>query len=141
MPCRCDIPDPGERDLEVIKVCKLLVYVFEKTGFSAHAWVREIANKEGYQAMFDRDRDYLDDLTATLCQEVRAIDKKPALANEILWNGRSAKARSLANWWEAHLEADRIREEEEAAEAEKELTRTRALTKLSDEEREALGVV
>lgn len=74
------------------------------------------------------------DYTAELCGFLNKIHDDRF--EQIVYNGRDKTARRLADWWDAHREADRIREMKEA-----EAKRTRVekiLDKLSDDEREEL---
>lgn len=49
-------------------------------------------------------------------------------------------ARQLADWWENHQEFDRVRTAEEKRKAKLESLKENILAKLTDEEKEALGL-
>lgn len=145
MPCRCDIPDPSERAYEAKRVAKHLVYLSDNGpdytfDFEIEDWVREVAKASEF--WIDRELDLDEDvnvLTATLCEYLTELDGTNA-GEELIWNGRNSKARSLASWWEAHQEEDRKRIKAEREQEKMELTRKKALAKLTRAERKALGV-
>lgn len=71
-----------------------------------------------------------------MCSAIRALTDEQM--NRIVYDGRNPKARSLADWWEKHLEADRIREEQERKEAQEKANLDSALKKLTVEEMSAV---
>lgn len=74
----------------------------------------------------------LDTATDLLCGLCKKLEKSKI--------GKKLMTRELAKWWQAHQEADRIREESERMRRERETTRQRALAKLSPAERRILGI-
>ena len=58
----------------------------------------------------------------------------------LISDASSKGSRALADWWEEHLENDRKREQEEAAQAEEKRLRKSGLSKLTSAERRSLGV-
>lgn len=66
--------------------------------------VKAAANKYGNISM-------LDSMSRQLCDTI--INLTEAQANAIIWDGRNANARKLADWWETHQGADIVRLEKE----------------------------
>ena len=52
------------------------------------------------------DRFDIKELTNMLCQKCKEIEKNPASAEYILYNGRKVIARELADWWDVHKAFD-----------------------------------
>lgn len=73
-----------------------------------------------------------------LCALLKSMSSEDVDA--IVYNARSEMSRELATWWETHQAADRAREAKEQADIRNAALRQQALAKLTDEEREALGV-
>ena len=129
MPCRTDYLEPNQREVELQRAARLLVYLWEQTGKNLEAWaVSESTN------VYARDERSVTEL----CAALRAMDSKQR--DTIIYNAHDKDARDLATWWEEHQAADAAREEQEAAEREQQTLREQALDKLSDEERKALGL-
>jgi replication initiation and membrane attachment protein DnaB len=55
--------------------------------------------------------DLLDEYTATLCDKIANMSE--ADKQRIMYDGRFKDARRLADWWEAHQEVDKKRENQE----------------------------
>lgn len=128
MPCNSDYMNPNERERELQRSAKLLVYVFRTIETTPPEWLLEEANN-----IYAKD----DRSVTMLCATLKAMDPQE---RETLLGGRKRTARDLANWWEEHLEADTAREEREAAEAERARSRRSGLNKLTAAERDALGI-
>lgn len=84
------------------------------------------------------------DYVPNLCKLLRSLTEDEI---ERIVYARKPIARRLADWWEEHQEADRLREEEEQKaaeaakqEAEKARIRREAAKKMTPEEREAFGI-
>lgn len=110
MPCRSDYMEPNAREAESKLVCQLLKYVFKAANIQPTQSVIdrvEVGIKEYYG-----NPNFLDADTDLLCQLLRTLPEDKA--NVILYDGRNANARKLAEWWEHHQEADRKREANEA---------------------------
>jgi hypothetical protein len=58
--------------------------------------------------------------------------------NTIVYNGRDATSRDLADWWDEHEEADRKREAKEQEQARQRALAESAMQKISREELAAL---
>lgn len=124
MPCRCDYMEPTEREIEATLVHELLNYV--------NAELRR-AGGTGSVITGNVDSD-----TEALCDLLRMMSQPNE--DHIVYNGRSAKARKLADWWDKHQEHDKLREAAEKHQARLRFLRETALAKLSREERQALGI-
>lgn len=110
MPCRSEYCEPSAREVESKRVCGLLVYLLELLGDTVPAGYPDAA-----KSMYGREN-ILDEATAHLCQLCGdlTLDQK----DTFMYDGRNAKARRLADWWDRHQAADRKREAEETREAE-----------------------
>ena len=127
MPCDSSYMEPTSREKQLQETAQLLVYVRKALLMDVPFSLAEAANN-----CYGRV-----DFVPQLCKAIRTMS--PSQQEQIIYNARSRMARRLADWWEAHQEADRKREALEAAEARKKLIRRRALAKLTAGEREALG--
>jgi hypothetical protein len=79
------------------------------------------------------NREQLDCLTQLLCQ---GCEETP---DEVIYNGRDATARKLADWWDAHKEADAAKEDHEAYLHNRQLSKDMEYFKgMSDERRQDL---
>jgi hypothetical protein len=128
MPCNSEYLDPNYKEIELQRTAKLLMYV--RWGTGKH--VSELLS----QAAADRycKRDYVE----ALCSEIKGLNTKEF--DDVVYNARDKDSRALADWWESHIEADRKREAKEQADTEREITRRKALAKLTQKERIALGL-
>ena len=75
----------------------------------------------------------LDKVTRLLCFTLRTLSA-PVLTTLLSGN------KELAEWWRAHQEEDKRRLEAERREFEKKQLKKKALSKLTQEERKALGI-
>ena len=75
---------------------------------------------------------------ALLCKEIGEMTEEEM--NSIVYDGRNPMARQTANWWELHVEADILREENKTKEELQQEVRKVAIEKLTLEERESLGI-
>ncbi len=134
MGCRSDYLEPNAREVELRRAARLLVFVHEKTGTTPPEWaVKEAAN---VYASDERS-------VTELCAVLRAMPA--AKRDKLVYNGRDAQARDLADWWDAHQAADAAREAAERAQASRARAETRARAKLkaaglSASEMAALGI-
>ena len=78
------------------------------------------------------------DWGVTLCKVL--TDMPSDLRDGVVYNAYDRRARALADWWETHLEQDRERAEREQEYERTSAIRDQALSKLTQEERDALGV-
>ena len=118
MPCDCSHMHPRELERESQLVCQHLVYVYRQLGRAVPSWVRKAAND--IYGCEDR-ADEVTEMLCTLC-------------------GKMTKARSLANWWDDHQEADRQKERAAKKAADKQVAKAYALKKLSPADKQALGL-
>lgn len=137
MPCRSDDYGPTSRQEESQRVCELLVYVArwlgQYRGADLPPHVAAAAeNVYGHVATLNSD-------TELLCRWLNDIEAVSDLADKVIYDGRNAEARKLADWWQRHQEADRLRAEREREDAERATAKASALAKLTPEERKALG--
>lgn len=78
------------------------------------------------------------DFTMKLCKLIETFTTEQM--DQIVYNGRSQDARSLADWWELHQAADQARAEQEAQRAKDDHDRVGAIAKLTPRERKLLGI-
>ena len=119
MPCNCDHLEPTKREAESVKVMEL---VREITG-------KPFDHKNPHHGPYG-NTDHLNAYTAHLC--------------EWCWNNPGKlkdMSLELQIWWRDHQEADKAKEEQEELKREVEIAKARAISKLTLEERKALGVI
>lgn len=107
MPCTSNYQDPTHEETNRIEIANHLIYAQECIGHVPSPKLREIANHVYGEGDFTTD-----ELTQQLCKLLGMFSETQL--NKIVYDGKKAKARKLADWWEKHQEADRKREEEEA---------------------------
>lgn len=129
MPCNSDYMEPTTREKQLRETNLLLIY--------AYACLDKIAPREVHDAARSMYGGRPESV-ADLCELLSGMTEEQL--NEHVYNGRDSTARRLANWWDLHQEADRQREAEKTAKEQQEAVKARALTKLTEEEREALGL-
>ena len=132
MPCNSDYMDPTVRESNSREVAILLVYVSGALEINCDPRVVQAANH------LYGNTDLLDQMTADLCTLCNGLSEEEA--DKVIYDGRNYQARRLANWWDAHQEADRKRLEKEDAERRQKLAKEAVLAKLSPEDREILGL-
>lgn len=133
MPCSSDYLAASGQELESVRVCKMLAYLFERLERTAPKWIIKAAND--YYGNVAR----LNEATSLLCEMCRCLSKTQV--DQHIYDAHDRNARALADWWERHQEWDRRRVAEEDAARKRATTRERALRKLSVEDMEALGLV
>ncbi len=111
MPCRCDYPEPSARAIESVNVLTLLKEV---------GMYDEPIGMYGMVGSLNED-------TAKLCEYCKGVDI-------------TTQSLELQIWWRDHQEADRLREEAEAQQSKDEADTRAALAKLSQREKELLGL-
>lgn len=125
MPCSSDHLEPTQREIESKRVCELLLH-FKPT---VPDWVREgAANCYG-------TIDQADKATILLCE---FCEDAP---DSIIYDGRDPMARKLADWWDAHQDADRRRKKRQARQRRTDIDAASGLAKLTDAEKKALGFI
>ena len=132
MPCNSEHMKPTEAEKDTKETAKCLVYALKELDIKPVKWVVK-ASKECYT-----DTAKLDKLVKTLCAVCSNMTKKEQ--EKIIYNGKSQKARTLANWWDLHKKADAKRIKEEKAYARKTKLRKSVLSKLTPQEIESLDI-
>lgn len=101
MPCRSDYMDPTESEKNSKRTCELIAYANNSLHKHTPDWILEAANNQyGNEYRLEEAVQIL----CAICTNMNETQK-----NSIIYNGRDKTARNLADWWEEHLEADRIR--------------------------------
>lgn len=128
MPCNSDGYEPTDREYQLQRTARLLVYAAEKIGRPVKPeW--EMAAADPYCKM---------DLVPELCSFLRGLE--PPVFDSIVYDARSKQSRDLADWWEEHEAHDRDREAREKAEAKRQKLAASGMAKLTPAERKALGI-
>ena len=131
MGCNSEYMEPNVKESESKLTAELLVYVHKELGFIPQQWVIDAANH------VYGSPSQLDTLVSGLCSFCKDMSKEEQ--DKIIYDGRNPTARKLATWWERHQEADKKRIAKEWAEKEKKKIIESALSKLTDDEKKALG--
>lgn len=102
MPCNSDYLKPRPAEVESRRAAKLLVYVHRSLGrISTATWIVQAA-----ESSYGNEQ-RLNDLVRLLCEACQDLTDDER--DRIMYNGRKAEARQLADWWESHLAADEAR--------------------------------
>jgi len=133
MPCQSDYLEASGQELESIRVCELLEYIYPKINKEIPEWVHEAANH--YYGNTNR----LDEATKMLCEACRSLTEDEV--ENIIYDAHNKTARKLAGWWERHQEWDARRVKEEKETRRKIILKGRALRKLTNEEIRAWGLL
>jgi hypothetical protein len=130
MPCNSDYLDPTNREREHQRAAKLLVYIHERMAVDSPEWiVAEASNAYANDAR----------LIPLLCTTMTNMGD--IMRDNFTY--KSAKlpiARDLADWWETHQAADKARADRESRADENARLRFEAWSKLTADERLALGI-
>ena len=103
MPCQSDYLNPTERERELQRTAKLLIYVLKQQGEKVEKGdLIHTAAKDMYCKV---------DLVPNLCAAIRFMSDEEK--ERIMYNAHSSWSRDLANWWERHDMEDRKRVEEQ----------------------------
>jgi hypothetical protein len=132
MPCKCDYMEPDRHEVESKRACQLLVYALPLVGKPIPEWIASAA--KNYYGEPER----LEEATVMLCTLCGGMDDVQKSA--VIYDGRNAESRKLADWWDEHQKADEAREIREKQAAVKAEIRARAIGKLTLEERDALSL-
>jgi hypothetical protein len=138
MPCRSDYLEPTRAEEESRLLCKLLVYVHQDCQGMKVAESLTNGAKSMYGMEGKTDKKDIDFLTKTLCDTLKNATQEQL--DEWVYDGKNPKARMLAEWWGKHKEWDKKCEIQEAKEKQTEELKKSALSKLTQEEIEALGL-
>lgn len=101
MPCNSDYMEPTQKEKLLQETAQLCLYVYEKLHIPAPKEIKKAA-KDIYCSF---------DSVPNLCKLLGDLEEN--VRDSIVYNAKDPKSRQLANWWEQHQEADRIRIEEE----------------------------
>lgn len=117
---------------ETMKVCQLLLYVQGKIeGMMLPMWIRWNATTDNP----DTSRLYhAINTLGRICKDMTQHEQA-----RIIYNGRDAEAKRLADWWDTLQGLDRKQRIEEKRKSQIAKTRKRAVAKLTRAERNALG--
>lgn len=105
MPCNSDHMEARANETLSRETAKLIVWLDQKMKAKTEDWI-VTASKEYYG-----NEPEVDTIVAGLCARIRAMPEDQL--NTIVYNGRDATARKLADWWEEHQKADTKREAQE----------------------------
>lgn len=105
MPCNCDHLEPNQYEIEAKKVAQNIVFTCKKL----RKKIPENA-QEGVNDCYGNVAE-LKNMTVFLCSLLRSLSKKDL--DRIVYNGRDKDSRKLADWWDEHKKADRVREKKE----------------------------
>lgn len=128
MPCRSDYMEPTERESYNRKTAKFLLWLVGK-GFGKSTNTKKLVD--------DANSIYGgSDYTPEVCFVLKSLSKSERTD---IFNEEDKIATELKLWWIEHLEGEERRAKEDAEEIKKKKLVISALSKLSKEEREALG--
>jgi hypothetical protein len=99
MPCKCDYMEPNEREIASKTAAEHICYVFPKLKIKVERWITTAKNE------YYGNRDKADELVDMLCSTCRKMTKDQK--DTIMYDGRSPKARKLADWWDLHKKQDK----------------------------------
>lgn len=131
MPCNSDYMNPRFDEQESKRAAQFIVYLDLNLGIKTPEWIIQ-ANLNTYGSP-----NRLNELVKMLCSICTNLGEDAK--NKLIYNGKDATARDLADWWEQHQKADEERIEKEKKEKNKKKLIKKALSKLSKSERKALG--
>jgi hypothetical protein len=130
MPCRSDYLAPTAREEELQKAAQLLIYVLNERGLRKQI-TKNLTHAAG-------DSYCTIDFVPELCKQLKSMTVDEH--ERIVYNARSPSSRRLADWWERHQAADRVREQKEQEQVSLTAKKRSALQKLTPEERHILGL-
>ena len=131
MPCRSDHMEPTAQERHRKTAANLLLYVYNKTDRIVEQWMTRRA------ADYYGGKD--DACIVKLCEVL--TDMETSERDDLLYNNRDRVARRLADWWEDHLKVDSDRRQQELATKRAKVLRKIGLAKLTDAEKDALGLL
>lgn len=91
-----------DKEAKIQRTAQLLKFAFTRLGYAVPEYVEEEC--KAYYAHNDK-------VVSDLCSLLKGMSQVDKLA--IVYDGMNRDSRDLANWWEEHQEADRIREQKE----------------------------
>jgi hypothetical protein len=129
MPCRSDYLEANGSEIESREIAQMLVVVYGIQGAEVPPWV---TGSTGY---YGGDIDRLTDSLCSILQSLKGEDLESLFRQ---YDGRHP--RSLRYWWQTHQLADKRRLEEELQKAKEAKDREEVLARLTDYEKELLGI-
>lgn len=132
MPCNSDYLAPTGLETESQRAAQLLLYTLASLNVEVPGWVAKAASH------IYGDTERADEIVSALCEFCQTMNAENK--QRIIYDAHSRQARDLANWWEEHQEADADRLAKEAETKRVDEMKHRALAKLTDEEKAALGL-
>lgn len=105
MPCRNDYMDPNQKERDIVETCRHIVFLNEQLGFDTEPEIKEVA-----MSTYGNNIE-LEKIVPRLCEMLTNLSE--ADEDEYVYDGRKPQARKLAEWWDRHQEADRLRKEKE----------------------------
>jgi len=133
MPCNSDYANPTERESRRVNAAALLLVVYKRLNTKAPSWIYDSARNIYGENKEDKDPvQHLCDLLSDMSKD--EIDKL------MYSNSKDKDQRALANWWEQHQKDDAKRLKLEQEQKERKKLKKQALSKLSSEEKKALGL-
>lgn len=109
MGCNSNYMEPKQEEANSRRTAENLAYALDKLGKPVPAEVTKAAGHIYGNASM------LNELVVSLCDLCRGMSN--AQQSQIIYDGRDARARQLAVWWDAHLKADKDRLLEEKVDA------------------------
>lgn len=128
MPCRSDYMEPTAAEKHRRDAAKLAVYLDGATG---------VQTPPAVERTLDNAYPTSDVAVEYLCRRLRSLSEDEV--NTVVYNGRSADARRLADWYEAHKVEDQKREAIEARRVERMNLSRSIIAKLSPAELHFVG--
>jgi len=110
------------------KTARCFIFLAEKVNAQVPDCVRSIL-----KCRYPSEKE-LDKLVAALCTLCRTTPE------DVIYDGRDAKMRKVADWWDRHKKLDKLREKREERERNRKKLKEQALLKLTKEEIKALGL-
>lgn len=126
MPCRSDYLEPTQRERLLQETAQLYAYALYEAGDSVPQRVTQAA----------RDIYCREDFVSHLCDYLTRMPID--VRHRIVYNAHDPESRRLADWWERHQEADRVRQAQEQADRVYGENLARAMSKLDATEVAAL---
>jgi hypothetical protein len=130
MPCNSDYMEPNYKEKALQQTAQLLIYVLN----------HKLVNTKPGPALESATKDIYcrQDYVEKLCNVLSNFSDYEL--DQIVYDGRNATARKLADWWYKHKYADELRiEKEKVAKIIDEIKKI-ALSKLTSEEKKMLGL-
>jgi hypothetical protein len=128
MPCNSDYMNPTHKEVQLRETAILYKYALRCLGLDIPPEVSRAAGDMYCSVDFVSD---LCNLLSDMTEEQRV---------SIIYNPYEKPSRRLADWWEEHQKADRLREEREKEAARQAAVREEALSRLTPEQIKALGL-